>query len=123
MSEENALSKGNNRKPAKRTNKGEVSRDSRTNRTPDVTNGVNNAVNKSLEETEIIRAGVKQAKEQISDSVANELLDEIADIPNATLQKFSELASEHTSNPQFFRERATSVSNQLLEAFGIDTTK
>jgi outer membrane murein-binding lipoprotein Lpp len=100
-----------------------LNRDTRTDRTPSVNNGLgqslNHAVSQSVEEVQIIQSGVKAAKDKIVAAKANEMLDQIADIPNATLQEFSKLAAQHSGNPTFFRERTEEVTQSILASFGI----
>lgn len=100
-----------------------IDRNTRTDRTPSVNNGLGrslgHAVNQSVQEVQILQTGIKTAKDKIVTTKANEMLDEIADIPNATLQKFSELAAQHASNPTFFQQRTEEVAASILTAFGI----
>lgn len=101
----------------------DLNRDNRTDRTPTTNNGLGqslgHAVNQSVQEVQIIQTGVKVAKQKIVTAKANEMLDEIADIPNATLQEFSKLAAQHSANPVFFQQRTDEISESILSAFGI----
>lgn len=103
-----------------------LNRETRTDRTPSVNNGLgqslNHAVSQSVEEIQIIQSGVKAAKDKIVSVKANEMLNEIADIPNATLQEFSKLAAQHSGNPAFFQQRTEEVTQSILASFGINET-
>lgn len=122
-----AITKSNGRGKATKAQSKEsqqtLSRDTRTDRTPSVNNGLgqslNHAVSQSVEEVQIIQSGVKAAKDKIVAVKANEMLNEIADIPNATLQEFSKLAAQHSGNPAFFQQRTEEVAQSILTAFGI----
>ena len=107
-------------KPATSDN---INRDTRTDRTPSINNGLGqslgHAVNQSVQEVQILQTGIKAAKDKIVSTKANEMLDEIADIPNATLQEFSKLAAQHAGNPAFFQQRTEEVTSSILSTFGI----
>lgn len=100
-----------------------LNRETRTDRTPSINNGLgqslNHAVSQSVEEVQIIQSGVKAAKDKIVEVKANEMLNEIADIPNATLQEFSKLAAQYSGKPAFFQQRTEEVTQSILASFGI----
>lgn len=114
-------SKKTTNQPVKKQS-GDLDRSERTDRTPVISfdQAMRQAAHQSFEEVESVLDGVRDAKNRVATAKANEMLNEIADIPNATLSEFTKLAGDYKANPEFFRERGKETTNSILQSFGIE---